>query len=224
MDIYKSLDVQQREVGKKSTVKNLIKNNLVPGVIYLKNCKSECISVSVADMNSIVSDPSAMTRIYELKMGSTKVVCILKEVQFNPANDTVRSVDFMEVKKGDVVKVNVPIRVMNKEICPGVKNGGDVYLLSYNVDLKCDVENIPYAIEIDVKDCDMGKKFFLSDIVLPKGCKMIDDVILLRIAGRRVIKEVVAETASADSTATDTTATSTNTASATPAGSESATK
>ena len=28
MDIYKSLDVQQREVGKKSTVKNLIKNGL----------------------------------------------------------------------------------------------------------------------------------------------------------------------------------------------------
>ena len=48
----------------------------------------------------------------------------------------------MEVKKGDVVKVNVPIRVMNKEICPGVKNGGDVYLLSYNVDLKCEIENI----------------------------------------------------------------------------------
>lgn len=224
MDIYKSFDVQRREVGKKSVVKNLIKNNLVPGVVYLKNCKSECISVSVADMNLIVSDPSAMTRIYELKIGSTKVVCILKEVQFNPANDTVRSVDFMEVKKGDVVKVNVPIRVMNKEICPGVKNGGDVYLLSYNVDLKCEVENIPYAIEIDVKDCDMGKKFFLSDIVLPKGCKMIDDVILLRIAGRRVIKEVVAETTSTDATATDTSTPTTSTASATPAGSESATK
>ena len=224
MDIYKSLDVQQREVGKKSIVKNLIKDNLIPGVIYLKNCKSECISVSVADMNSIVSDPSAMTRIYELKIGSTKLVCILKEVQFNPANDTVRSVDFMEVKKGDVVEMKVHIRVMNKEISPGVKNGGDVYLLSYNVDLKCDVENIPYAIEIDVKDCDMGKKFFLSDIVLPKGCKMIDDVILLRIAGRRVIKEVVAETATTDATATDVATTATSTASATPAGNETATK
>ena len=211
MEVYKSLSVKDRETGKKSLTGALIKNNLVPGVIYLKNRKSSCISVSIADMNAIVNDPSAMTRLYEIEKDGTKVPCILKEVQFNPANDMPRSVDFMEVKKGDIVKVNVPIRVMNKDICPGVKNGGDVYILSYNVDLKCKVENIPYAIEIDVKNCDMGQKFFLSDIKLPDGCAMINDTILLRIAGRRVIKEEVAteattETASADATASAATA------------------
>ena len=145
-------------------------------------------------MNAIVDDPSGKTRLYEIELGKQKIMCILKEVQFNAANDTVRSFDFMEVNDNDVVKVNVPVRVMNKEICPGVKNGGDVYVLSYNVDLKCNVNNIPYAIEIDVKDCDMGQKFFLSDIKLPEGCKMINNVILLRIAGRRVIKEAAAAT------------------------------
>ena len=204
MKVFKTLEVTSRETGKKSLTKKLIANNLIPGIVYLKDTKTTCIAVGSGDMLAIVNDPSAMTRLYEISLEGKKLTCILKEVQFNPANDTVRSVDFMEVKKGDVVKVNVPIRVINKDICPGVKNGGDVYILSYNVNLKCEVENIPYAIEIDVKDCDMGQKFFLSDINLPKGCKMIDDIILLRIAGRRVIKDVVADTTSDTANATAT--------------------
>lgn len=212
MEIFKKILVKTREIGKKSIIKKIIKDNLVPGVIYLKGGKSLCISAQSSDMNSISNDPSALTRIYELELDGKKMTCLLKEMQFNPMNDTVRSVDFMEVKKDDIVKVNVPIRVMNKEICPGVKSGGDIYMLSYNVDLKCKVENIPYAIEIDVKDCNMGQKFFLSDIKLPNGCSMINDTILLRIAGRRVIKEIeVAENADAAPTAAEATGAATTT-------------
>ena len=210
MKIFKEISVENREVGKKSITKNLLKKNLIPGVIYLKNGKNENISATSKDLISICNDPSAMTRLYEVNLNGKKLVCILKEVQFNPANDLPRSIDLMEVKSGDFVKVNIPIRVLNKEICPGVKNGGDVYLLTYNVDLKCKVDNIPYAVEVDVKDCDMGAKFFLSDIKLPNDCKIINDVILLRIAGRRVIvdkTEVATETA-------ETTAESTTTAQA----------
>ncbi len=226
MEIYKKIIVNKREIGKKSFIKNLFKNNLVPGVIYLKDGKSACISATSGDMLAISNDPSAMTRLYEIDFDGKKIICVLKEMQFNPVNDTPRSVDFMEVCKGDVVKVNVPIRVINKEICPGVKSGGDIYLLSYNVFLKCNVENIPYAIEIDVKDCDMGQKFFLSDIKLPDGCKMINDTILLRIAGRRVIKELeettttegteeaTTETGEAQTPAADSAATANSTAEA----------
>ena len=220
MKAFKILTAQTREVGKKTLVKYLLKNNLVPGVIYLKGGKSACISLPLGEMNVIVDDPSGKTRLYEIELEKQKIMCILKEVQFNAANDTVRSFDFMEVNDNDVVKVNVPVRVMNKEICPGVKNGGDVYVLSYNVDLKCNVNNIPYAIEIDVKDCDMGQKFFLSDIKLPEGCKMINNVILLRIAGRRVIKEAATAattdaTADATDSSTDSTAVTSSTAEST---------
>ncbi len=210
MKTYKTLNVKVRDIGKKSMTKTLLKNNIVPGVIYLKDGGSLCVSTDIKQLTAVVDDPSAMTRIYDVKSEDKNMSCILKEIQFNPALDLPRSFDLMEVKDGDVVKVNVPLKVLNKEICPGVKNGGDIYMLVYNVDLRCKVENIPYAIEIDVKDCNIGKKFFLSDIKLPEGCKMINNTILLRVAGKRVIKEVE-ETKTDEATATtmtDTTATS----------------
>ena len=219
MKPYLVLDAELRQTGKKSLIKKISKSGLTAGVIYIKNGENLCISMSAKQMNLIVNDPSAMTRIYEINVDGKKISCVLKEVQFNPANDLPRHIDFQEVEKGDKVIVNVPVRVINKDICPGIKNGGDVYVLSYNVALKCDVENIPYAIEVDVKDSNMGEKFFLSNVKIPEGCSIIKDVILIRIAGRRVIKDVAKEEATDASATTDAT---TTTANATPATTESA--
>ena len=219
MKPYLVLDAELRQTGKKSLIKKISKSGLTAGVIYIKNGENLCISMSAKQMNLIVNDPSAMTRIYEINVDGKKISCVLKEVQFNPANDLPRHIDFQEVEKGDKVIVNVPVRVINKDICPGVKNGGDVYVLSYNVALKCDVENIPYAIEVDVKDSNMGEKFFLSNVKIPEGCSIIKDVILIRIAGRRVIKDVAKEETTDASATPDAT---TTTANATPATTESA--
>ena len=204
MKPYNSFEVETREIGKKSIVKSLLKNNIIPGVIYSKKGDNINIKTTAKQLNSIISDPSAFTRIYELNVNNKSMMCVLKEVQFNPAMDLPMHIDFKEVSSGDKVLVKVPIKIINKEICPGVKNGGDIYKLTYNVLLKCEVEKIPYAIEIDVKNSEMGDKFFLSDIKLPEGCNMVKDIILIRLAGRRVIKEV--ETGS--ESGTDTTASS----------------
>ena len=208
MKPYLVLDAELRQKGKKSLMKKIAKSGLTAGVIYVKDGDNLCISLSAKQTNMIVSDPSAMTRIYEINVDGKKFFCVLKEVQFNPANDLPRHIDFQEVKSGDKVVVNVPVRVINKDICPGVKNGGDVYVLSYNVALKCNVENIPYAIEVDVKDSNMGEKFFLSNVKIPEGCSIIKDVILIRIAGRRVIKDVAKEETADASTTADATASS----------------
>ena len=211
MKPYLVLDAELRQTGKKSLIKKISKSGLTAGVIYIKNGENLCISMSAKQMNLIVNDPSAMTRIYEINVDGKKISCVLKEVQFNPANDLPRHIDFQEVEKGDKVIVNVPVRVINKDICPGIKNGGDVYVLSYNVALKCDVENIPYAIEVDVKDSNMGEKFFLSNVKIPEGCSIIKDVILIRIAGRRVIKDVAKEETADAGTTADATASSADT-------------
>ena len=213
MKTYLTLTLNERETGKKSMTKQMLKNNVIPGVIYLKDGKNLNVSVDFKQLNAIVNDPSGLTRIYEVKVGGKTMTCMLKEVQFNPVFDSPRHFDLMEIKDGDIVKVDVPVRIMNKDVCPGVKNGGDVYVLSYNVKLKCKVECIPYAIEVDVKNSNMGDKFFLKDVTIPDGCSVIKNVILVRIAGKRVIKEAV--TAAVTSEETTATTETTTTASAT---------
>ncbi len=192
MQAFSTINATERNVGKKSSVKNLLKNKMVPGVIYLKSGNSVSVSASFNEMNAIANDPSGKARLYEVKLGGKSIYCILKDMQFMQIVDTPRHFDLMQVEAEDIVRVNIPIRVLNKEICPGVKSGGDIYRLVYNVDLKCKANDIPYAIEIDVKDCQMGTKIFLSDVKLADGCQIINNPLLIRVAGKRVIKETEA--------------------------------
>lgn len=213
MKPFNTIEVKNREIGKKSIVKKILNDNNIPGVVYLKGKENLNIQVSSKQINSIINDPSAFTRIYELKCEDKNIMCLLKEVQFNSAVDSPRHIDFQEVKSNEKVIVNIPVKIINKDICPGVKNGGDIYKLSYNVKLKCDIEKIPYAIEIDVKNSNMGDKYFLSDIPLPEGCQIIKNVILIRVAGKRVLKEETASTTDTEASATEnTTATADTTA------------
>ena len=218
MQVFSTINATDRDVGKKSFVKNLFRNKLVPGVVYLKKGDSVSVSASLSEMIAIANDPSGKARLYEVKLGGKSIYCILKDMQFFQVADTPRHFDLMQVESGDIVRVNVPIRVLNKDICPGVKSGGDIYRLVYNVELKCKADSIPYAVEIDVKDCKMGAKFFLSDVKLPEGCEIINNPLLLRVAGKRVIKETEAtESVASEENTSDVSSTTTTTSTNAPA-------
>src|SRR5574344_1075181 len=113
MNIFKSMDANIRETGKKSIVSELLNNNHVPGVIYLKGAENLSISITLGDATAMANDPSAKTRLYEINVDGKKIVCILKDMQFNPVVDLPRSFDLQEVKSGDVAKVNIPVRILN---------------------------------------------------------------------------------------------------------------
>jgi large subunit ribosomal protein L25 len=202
LHFFATITVHDRDVTKASVLSALRNLKKIPGIVYLKNKTNLPISVDSVHFEKLTEDPSFFTRIFELKYNEKQIFCIVKDVAFHPISGAVAHFDFMEVRAGDIIKVKVPIRVLNKDKCPGIKTGGDVYVLNYNVTLKCKVEAIPVAIDIDVEKSEIGDKFFLSDIKLPDHCTMIDDVILARIAGKRVIKDI-AETQSAESAATD---------------------
>ena len=83
MKAYTTLNAVKREIGKKSIIKNLLKDGLIPAIIYLKGKDNSCISLLNKEVTSIINDPSALTRIYEVKLDGTSYNCIIKEIQFN---------------------------------------------------------------------------------------------------------------------------------------------
>jgi len=205
LHFFATITVHDRDKTRASVLSALRNSKKVPGIVYLKNKTNLPISVDSIHFEKLIEDPSCFTRIFELKHNDKAIFCILKDVVFHAITDKVSHFDFMEVKAGDIIKVKVPVRVLNKDKCPGVKTGGDIYILSYNVPLKCKVEAIPVAIDIDVEKSEIGDKFFLSDIKLPKECTMMENIILVRVAGKRVIKDVAETQATTGDAATDST-------------------
>ena len=86
--------------------------------------------------------------------------------------------------QGATIRVSVPLHLKNSETAPGVKRGGTVNIVTHTVDLEADADSIPQFIEADIGTLDIGTSLHLSDVVLPKGVKLVasrDDVTLVTI-------------------------------------------
>jgi large subunit ribosomal protein L25 len=70
-----------------------------------------------------------------------------------------------------MIDVDVPVRFLNQETCPGLKKGGALNIVRHTVSLKVLAGNIPEEIAVDLAAADIGAVIHISNITLPAGAK-----------------------------------------------------
>lgn len=195
--------VSRTSMGKTAS-KALRKNNLIPGIVYNKET-GENINISMYNVmiENVLKDPHFYTKTFTLRVFPEASVdqlknlkveitdkpvaeynVIPKDIQFNVLTDRPSHLDFSIVKTGDKVKVEIPVKFLNREKNQILKFGGVLLVLAYNVRLYCIVGSIPEQIEIDVADLKPGKVLRLSDLTLPKNCQLMKDRDIAKISGK----------------------------------------
>jgi large subunit ribosomal protein L25 len=82
-------------------------------------------------------------------------------------------VDFLAVRKGEKVKLEVPIRIVG--LAPGVKEGGILEHLRHEVEIRCLPTNIPDALELDVSALAIGDSATVSALKGPEGVEVLSE-------------------------------------------------
>lgn len=180
-------------LGKYSTSK-LRKSGMVPGVIYLKDKRSTlCVAFDELLIRKLIGDYTFETKIVELSVDGRKILAIPRDVQFHAITDTPAHLDFMEVAMGEMVIVSIPVVLLNRDLSVGVKRGGNVFLMKYNISVRAPVGHIPDGIKLDVAGSDVGDKFMLSSLPLDEKVEILQDCLVARVSGPR--KKIVADAA-----------------------------
>lgn len=186
----------------KTASKNYRKNGFIPCVIYMKEGENLNILVNLAKMEKLVSDFTFMTKTIHLhvykdiksieKFASEgvgemvqEILVLPKQCEFHKVTSRPNHFDFAQVKKDDVVKVELPIVFKNKDQCQTLKFGGTMVVLCYNPQVKCKVSDIPSHLDIDLSGLPAQHIVRLSNIVLPEGVKIIKDKDIAKISGKR---------------------------------------
>ncbi len=178
-----SINAETREAG--INIKKLHQEGFAPGVIYLGDKKTSLLfKIDSKVIAKLIQNPSFMTQVLDIVVGDKKLQVIAKEIAFHPVTDAVSHIDFMEVNPGDKIKVRIPIRIINKDKSPGIKRGGDVFMLAYSVVVNSVVGKIPEYLTVDISGSNIGDRFSLSNITLPEETTMIKDHPLAKISGR----------------------------------------
>jgi large subunit ribosomal protein L25 len=191
----KSLAASVRSGTGKGAARSVRREGRIPGVVYGGGEPPVPISLLWHDVNVLIYHGGFLTTTFDLDIDGTKELVIPRDYQLDPVKDRPLHVDFLRIKKGSKIDVEIPVRVFNEEEAVGLKKGGVVNLVQHAIELKVAADAIPDAIEVDIAGMDIGDVRHLSDLKLPRGAKLSspseDDITILTIAPP--VEEVVDE-------------------------------
>lgn len=153
---------ERTEKGKKVRMKGD-----VPGIIYGQSLdKPIPCQISKRELIDLLATDSS---VLSLKLNDKIEHCVLKDVQRDVFGNIVH-LDFQYVKKGDNIKLRVPIRFTGTESLDARKLLLDDIVTE--VQLQGHPDEMPEHIEVDVTGLEHGAKILAKDLVLPETLKM----------------------------------------------------
>ena len=87
---------------------------------------------------------------------------ILQDIQFHPVSDALIHLDFLEIFKGTVVKMTIPVHLEGN--APGVLEGGKIFKKIKYLTIKGLPKNMPDYIKADISNLGLGESIKVRDV------------------------------------------------------------
>jgi large subunit ribosomal protein L25 len=189
-----NLDAEPRDTAGKGTARKLRSQGQIPAVIYGHGRDPQPLTLNARDLDRLLEHIVAESTVIEVKVGDETSKTLIREIQRHPFKRQILHVDFQALVAGEMVVVNIPIVIIG--VPEGVRLGGGVLDQTLReLEIKVDPANIPHHVELDVTNLMVGDSLHVSDIPLPAGLEVLDDMeasVCVVAAPRAVIEEVAA--------------------------------
>jgi len=161
-----SFNGEARDLSQKS--KSLRKEGKIPAVIYGQNVL-EHFTVTHNEVKKLIFTPDF--KLGEVKLGGSAHKCIVKDIQWHPVTDQINHIDFLALKEGTLINVEIPVRF--KGVSPGVKEGGALMQTMRKVKVKVDPKDLVDELLIDISELNLGDAVRVKDIDLPESMELM---------------------------------------------------
>ena len=201
MAANKQLAATVRSGTGKGAARSVRRESRVPGVIYGGGETAQPISLDYKTLNHLIYAGHFLTTIFDIDLGDGKIERVIpRDYQLDRVKDTPLHVDFLRLKPGSTLRIDVPIHVVGMETSPGIKLGGSLNIVLHSIELRVPADNIPEAITVDVSAATINESVHISSVKLPEGCKPIiadRDFTVVTIAPPAKVEEAPAAAAPA---------------------------
>ena len=171
----KTLAASVRSKVGKGAARSVRREGRIPGVIYGGGEKPTSISLSWHDVNKLIYAGGFMTTTFDIDVDGDVEKVIPRDYQLDPIKDRPLHVDFLRLKAGQKIAVEIPIHVTGHEESMAIKNGGVVNIVRHVVELTVAADAIPENIQVDVTDMAVGDGLHISELKLPRGARLTNE-------------------------------------------------
>ena len=132
----------------------------VPTVLYGHGAEPRHLDVPEHDLFLIVR--GTKNALVELKIAGKTQLALVKDVQVHPVRRNILHADFLAVKAGEKVDVEVPV-VVTGEPVPGTVHS----LEEFTIAVKAPATAIPESLEVSIEGIEAGSAVRVADLALP---------------------------------------------------------
>lgn len=183
----------REEKGKQASTK--IRNaGYIPCVVYGPDyIDSLPGKVKTAEINKILAAARWETLALQVTFpGGKEEMCLMREVQRDILNGKILHIDFVQLVKGHRINVDIPVVLIGREECPGVKLGGVIDHLLREISMEVLPGQIPESIVVDVSALGLGEQIQVQDLPVPEEAQVLadpDEVVVAVIIPRGIDEE-----------------------------------
>jgi len=169
------LSATARSTAGKGAARSLRSSGQIPAIIYGHAREPQSLAIPAREFEKLLERVSAESTVIELNLAGGVARTLIREIQRHPVKKNVLHIDFQELVAGEKVSVNVPIVLLGTP--EGVRvSGGILSQVMSELAIRVDPVNIPRRIEADVTNVAIGHSLHVSDLKIPDGVEVLDDV------------------------------------------------
>ena len=165
-----TLEAEPRERAGKGAARAVRRAGKVPSVVYGAKKDPRMIAIDPLELRMSMQRGSFFSTVFDINIdgGDTERV-LPRDIQLHPVTDVPQHVDFLRVSAATKVTVEVPCNFINEEECPGLRRGGVLNVVRYDIEVHCVVDSIPASFEVDLAGLDIGDSIHFSHLTVPDG-------------------------------------------------------
>ncbi len=164
-----TFEANVRETHGKGSARAARRAGKTPAIVYGEGDQNVSVALDTNMLAHEYRRGGFFSKIVEIKAGKESFFALAKEMQFHPVTDVIEHVDFLRVTEKSSIKVKVPVHFLNQDKSIGLKRGGVLNIVRHDLELICNINNIPKVIEIDVLKTNIGDSIHISQVSLPEG-------------------------------------------------------
>lgn len=168
------LTLEKREAKGKKLAK-LRKEGKLPGVVYGHGFDAIAVQAPTLVIEKAVKQAGGHAPVH-LTIDGKKKIAMIKNIDINPAKNSLRHVEFHAVKQNETVEAEIPIKLVGIGESEAEKNGLIVLQTLESLKIKALPMELPESFEVSIAELsEPNQHLTVADIKIPEGVEIVDE-------------------------------------------------
>jgi len=195
--VHEKITAESRTEFGKGAARRIRRADKVPAVMYGHG--NDPIHLTLPGHATMMAlKHGGANALLDLDIDGSSQLALTKQIQVDPIRRTLEHIDFVAVRKGEKVTVEIPIHVVGDALPETL-----VVTENSTVQVEAEATNIPEYVEVSVEGLEAGTQILASELTLPTGSTLLLDpeTLIVNITQAQTAEQLEAELEEAEAEA-----------------------